>query len=148
MLADREEWLSLKEILERVQLEHGLVVQRTNLSSRVLAGPNGRETMLERLQRLGLARTVQRGKRQDWEVSTAAIEQLAERASGRPGPASGAQVTLSADQVLEFARQITSAGSADAIAVMDALKTATGLPKDKLDEVERIVIPRAPRQTR
>lgn len=148
MAADEQQYRPLSEILELVRQQTGNVVGRANLSAKVLAGPNGRESMLERLTRVGLARTVQRGSRQDWEVSLAAVDLIAARATGRPGKQPGAQITLDHDQVLAFAQHLTAAGSADQTTLLDAIRVATGLPDEAVGQMERIVIPREPRRPR
>lgn len=141
-----EPLIPLSQALDILEQEHGVRLYRNNLTAKTEPGPDGPESVLDRLAREGLARAVERGQRRMWEVAPAAVDRLAETAkSARPGPSPGAQYTLDANQLATFLRHL--AGAEDpSRAIRDALAVATGLSGDSLAQVERVVIPTEPRR--
>lgn|GEM_PF-5621418 len=133
-------WIPLAEALALVEQRYGLRLYRNNLTARPVGKSAG--SMMEELEAAGLARTVNRGTRRFWEVSSEALPRLAKlAASARPGPPPGAQVTLDAEQLKAFIHHLARHAS-PAEHVREALQAATGLAH----EVERIVIPVSPRR--
>jgi hypothetical protein len=140
----RVRFMGLTEFLQQLEQRYLVRLHRSNLTAKREAGPDGPESILERLERQGLARSEAHGTRRHWLVSSDALPMMAEQArSARPGPPSGAQRTLSAEELERFVR-VLARYDTPAEHVREALWQAVG----QIEEgVERVVIPVHPRRT-
>lgn len=137
-------FVGLTEFLHMLEERHAVRLHRSNLSARRESAGVGAESILERLEREGLARSEAHGTRRRWQIAVEALPILADQArSARPGPQPGAQRTLTALELERFVRWLATV-ERPADHVQEALRHAT---RQKAEGVERVVIPVHPRRS-
>lgn len=136
----------LSDILAILEAE-GTKLWPNNLTKRK-PGPSGqKESVMDRLAQLGLARfDADHGPRGAWLVKEEAIEALRELAAdARPGRPPGQKVTLTVEETLAFLRHLPAPGADPAAAMHQALRAATGWSEEVVTRVELIGLRVPPR---